>query len=90
MSTPQRIYKKGEFTKRDLASRHHDPYEHLPTAAREAQKQRDDLGRRIQVITNRLAFGYSEPLYRYKMSLIKEDMDLVSQITTILIESKST
>jgi len=83
--TNSRILKKSELHRHSLAQRQRDPFEHLPEAAREIQKTRKTLAARINVVNQRLTFGYSEPLYHYKMDLLKQDMQLLYQITDMLI-----
>ena len=80
-----RILKKSELHRHSLAQRQRDPFDHLPEAAREIQKTRKALADRINVVSQHLTFGYSEPLYRYKMDLLKQDMQLLYQMTDMLV-----
>ena len=86
MNTRSKILKKSDVHRHSLAQRQRDPFDHLPEEAREIQKARQELGTRIKAVDNRLTFGYSEPLYRYKMSLYREDMQLLYRMTDILTQ----
>lgn len=58
----------------------------LPKEVREIAAQRKKLHKKITEIENRLRFGYSEPLYDYKMELIKEDIELSCKMTDALLK----
>ena len=58
----------------------------LPKEVREWAAQRKALANKMTEIENRLRFGYSEPLYQYKMDLIKEDVELSCKMTEVLIK----
>ena len=57
----------------------------FPKAIRELAGERKALQKKMDVIENRLRFGYSEPLYDYKMQLVKEDLGLSCKMTEILV-----
>ncbi len=58
----------------------------FPKEVRELAQQRKVLAKKMQEVDNRLRFGYSEPLYDYKMDLIKEDVELSCKMTEILVK----
>ena len=57
----------------------------IPAAARELQTQKDALAKVIQPIKNRLLFGYSEPLQKHYMELVRQDLVLSHQLTQLLL-----
>lgn len=57
----------------------------IPAAARELQTQKDALAKIIQPIKNRLLFGYSEPLHKHYMELVRQDLVLSQQLAELLL-----
>ncbi len=51
----------------------------------ELAKMRKVLHKKMTEIENRLRFGYSQPLYDYKMQLVKEDLELCCKMTDVLV-----
>lgn len=58
----------------------------LPREVREIAAMRKKLHKKITEIENRLRFGYSEPLYDYKMELVKQDVELCCKMTDALLK----
>ena len=57
----------------------------IPKEVRALALERKALSKEITKVDNRLRFGYSEPLYDYRMELVKKDIVLSCQMTEKLI-----
>ena len=79
----QKIYKKGEIQLRHFGI--YNKHSNIPESLINIQKQRNALKERIKAVKNRLTFGYSEPLHQYRIILMKEDMQLLCEMTKELI-----
>lgn len=60
----------------------------FPKEIRDLAGERKVLLKKIHEIENRLRFGYSAPLYNYKMELVKEDLELSCKMTDHLVTLK--
>ena len=58
-----------------------DPIDNLPANIKQLAQRRDSLGTQIKSMQDRLSFGFSEPLNRYKIALMREDLTLLAQMT---------
>jgi hypothetical protein len=58
----------------------------LPKELQELQAQKEALAKRIDTIQQRLIFAYSEPLNDHCIELMKQDMQLASQMTDLLVK----
>ena len=60
----------------------------LPEEHKGLLDKHDDLKNKIKSINNRLTFGYSEPLQDYRDELLREDMQMLAEMTDILTNLK--
>jgi len=60
---------------------------HMPEDFQALYSQHEHIVEKIKLIDTRLAFANSDPLNQYKMDLMKEDMQLICQMTDQLVQS---
>lgn len=77
-TNPESAPKSTKLSEKDLKA--------FGPEAVEIQRQKDELGVKIQQIENRLMSGYSKPLDDYLNELKREDTKLSCQLTDILIK----
>ncbi len=90
----KRYYKKNPHPHAPLNSTEDTKFKwdqqlNLSKEIRELATLRQVLQDKIFKIETRLRFGYSKPLYDYKMQLVKEDVMLSCKMTDFLISLPS-